>query len=136
MRSAAFAAERAEAPSDSGATVVEFLAVAVLTVLALLGIAQIAMWTWARNVAVNAAHEGARAAAEAGRPLEDGVRRTRVLLHDGLGGHEAAFAVEAEEAGSEVHVAARGEAPSILPFMPRFTVTARASALDEDAVTR
>ena len=136
MRSAASAAERAARGSETGATVVEFLAVAVLTVFALLGVAQIAIWTWARNVAVNAAHEGARTAAEAGRPLGDGVQWTRALLHDGLGGHEAAFAVEAEEAGSEVHVAAHGVAPSILPFMPRSTVTARASALDEDSVTR
>ena len=121
---------------ERGATIVEFLAVAVLTVVALLGVGQIALWTWARNVAVNAAHEGARTAAEPGRPLDDGVVRTRQLLHDGLGGGASAFVVQAGQAGDEVEVDARGDAPSILPFMPTFTITATAHVLDEDAVLR
>jgi TadE-like protein len=124
------------AAGERGATIVEFLAVAVLAVVALLGVAQIAMWTWARNVAVNAAHEGARLAAEPGRPLDDGVVRTRQLLHDGLGGAGSAFAVAAGQAGGEVEVDARGDAPTILPFLPAFTVTATAHVLDEDAVLR
>jgi hypothetical protein len=136
MRSAVCAAERPGGRGQAGATIVEFLAVAVLTVLALLGVAQIAMWTWARNVAVNAAHEGARTAAEAGRPLDDGVARTRALLRDGLGRGADAFAVEAAGTGREVRVSARGEAPSLLPFMPRFTMTVRANAFDEDALAR
>jgi Flp pilus assembly pilin Flp len=136
MRSAVCAVERAGRRDESGATIVEFLAVAVLTVLALLGVVQIAMWTWARNVAVNAAHEGARTAAEAGRPLDDGIARTRTLLRDGLGGGASGFSVEAVESGQEVQVSASGDAPSILPFMPRFTVTAQANAFDEDLVSR
>lgn len=115
---------------------VEFLAVAVLAVMALLGVAQIAMWTWTRNVAVNAAHEGARVAAEAGRPLDDGIVTTRSLLRDGLGGSGGGFEVEAIESGREVQVTARGDAPRVLPFMPRFTVTVRAAAFDEDALAR
>ncbi|HZR13206.1 MAG TPA: TadE family protein [Acidimicrobiia bacterium] len=121
---------------ERGATIVEFLGVALLTVVALLGVAQIAMWTWARNVAVNAAHEGARTAAEPGRPLDDGAVRTRQLLHDGLGGAAAAFAVQAAQTGDEVEVDALGDAPSILPFLPSFTITATAHVLDEDAVLR
>jgi Flp pilus assembly pilin Flp len=136
MHSAGCAAERAGRRDETGATIVEFLSVAVLTVLALLGVAQMAMWTWARNVAVNAAHEGARTAAELGRPLDDGVARARMLLHDGLGRGADGFAIEAAEVGREVHVSARGEAPTVLPFMPRFVVTARAHAFDEDALTR
>jgi TadE-like protein len=119
---------------ERGATIIEFLGVAILTVFALLAVAQLAMWTWARNVAVNAAHEGARTAAEAGRPLGDGAQRTRVLLHDGLGGAGDRFTVEAGQGGDDVEVAARGDAPSILPFLPRFTIVATAHALDEDAV--
>jgi hypothetical protein len=137
MRSAACAAEPGEPAfggTERGATVVEFLGVAVLTVLALLTIAQVAMWTWARNVAVSAAHEGARTAAEAGRPLADGEQRTRVLLHDGLGGAGDRFQVDAAETGQDVEVAARGDAPSVLPFLPRFTIIASAHAFDEDAV--
>jgi hypothetical protein len=121
---------------ERGATIVEFLAVAVLAVVALLGVGQIAIWTWARNVAVNAAHEGARVAAEPGRPLDDGVARTRQLLHDGLGGRASAFAVAAGQAGDEVEIDARGDAPVVLPFMPTFTITATAHVLDEDAALR
>jgi hypothetical protein len=136
MRSAASAADRdRRIRHEQGATVVEFLGVAILTVLALLTVAQVAMWTWARNVAVSAAHEGARTAAEAGRPLDDGVQRARALLRDGLGGAGDRFAVEAAQDGQDVEVAARGDAPAILPFLPHFTVTVRAHAFDEDAVS-
>lgn len=137
MRSVVCTAERAVGRArhaEEGATIIEFLGVAVLTVFALLTVAQVAMWTWARNVALNAVHEGARTAAESGRPLDDGAQRTRVLLHDGLGRTGDRFTIEVGQAGDDVEVAARGDAPSILPLLPRFTVVARAHALDEDAV--
>ena len=54
---------------------IEFLAVTILTVVCLLALAQMAVWVWARDVAVSAVHEGARTAAETGRPLDDGVAR-------------------------------------------------------------
>lgn len=111
---------------------VEFLAVAVLVVASLLGLAQMAVWVWARGVAVSAAHEGARTAAEAGRSIDDGVLRTRTLLRDGLGGGADAFRVESGEVGGVVAVAAVGKAPTIVPFFPAFTVRARATARDED----
>ena len=111
---------------------VEFLAVAVLVVASLLGLAQMAVWVWARGVAVSAAHEGARTAAEAGRSPDDGIARTRALLHDGLGGTADAFRVAGDEQGGVVAVAAVGRAPVIVPFLPEFTVEARATARDED----
>lgn len=115
-----------------GTVMVEFLAVAVLVVAALLALGQMAVWVWARGVAVSAAHEGARTAAEAGRSIDDGVLRTRTLLHDGLGGSAAAFRVEGGEADDVVAVVAVGRAPVIVPFLPEFTVEARATARDED----
>ncbi len=111
---------------------VEFLAVAVLSVAALLGVGQMAVWVWARGVAVSAAHEGARTAAESGRSIDDGVLRTRTLLHDGLGGSADGFRVEGAEEGSVIAVVAAGRAPVIVPFLPEFTVEARATARDED----
>ncbi|MSO36763.1 MAG: pilus assembly protein [Acidimicrobiia bacterium] len=117
-----------------GSTVVEFLAVAVLTVVCMLGVAQLAIWVWARNVAVTATHEGARTAAESGRPLEDGVTRARSLLRDGLGGSARGFAVEVGQSGGSVAVRAHGNAPRIMPFLPSFTVDSLATALDEDFV--
>jgi hypothetical protein len=101
-------------------------------VICLLGVAQLAVWVWARNVAVSAVHEGARTAAESGRPLDDGVARARVILHDGLGAGGDRFVVEAGQAGDAVAVRARGSAPRILPFLPRFDVDVRADAHDED----
>jgi hypothetical protein len=115
---------------------IEFLAVTILTVVCLLALAQMAVWVWARDVAVSAVHEGARTAAETGRPLDDGVARTRSLLHDGLGSSGSGFAVDAAQEGDTVAVRARGSAPLIVPFLPRFDVDVQATAFDEDEVLR
>src|SRR3954452_11757299 len=92
------------AGGEHGATVIEFLAVTILTVVCLLALAQMAVWVWARDVAVSAVHEGARTAAETGRPLDDGVTRTRSLLRDGLGSSGSGFAVDAAQDGNTVAV--------------------------------
>jgi hypothetical protein len=113
---------------------VEFLGVLLLAVVALMVILQMSLWLWARNVAVNAADEGARTAAEMGRPLTDGSARTRAVLHDGLGGASSRFAVAATQEGDAVVVRTRGVAPSIVPFLPPFTIDSEARAFDEDAV--
>jgi hypothetical protein len=115
---------------------IEFLAVAVLTVVCMLGLAQMAVWVWARDVAVSAVHEGARTAAERGRALDDGSGRARALLHDGLGSAGGSFSVDVAQEGTTVAVRARGSAPMIVPFLPRFDVDVRATAFDEDAVLR
>jgi hypothetical protein len=113
---------------------IEFLAVTILTVVCLLGLAQMAVWVWARDVAVSAVHEGARTAAERGRALDDGSGRARALLRDGLGSAGSTFVVDIAQEGSTVAVRARGSAPVIVPFMPHFDVDVRATAFDEDAV--
>jgi hypothetical protein len=120
---------------ERGATVVEFLGVSVLVAAAVMVLLQMAVWVWCRNVTVNAADEGARTAAELGRPLADGEARTRSVLHDGLGGSAAAFAVRAAQDGDAVVIEASGAAPRIVPFLPFFTVHAEARALDEDTTT-
>ncbi len=113
---------------------VEFLAVTILAVVCLLAVVQMAVWVWARNVAVTAVHEGARTAAEAGRPLGDGVVRTRAVLADGLGAGSRGFEVDIAQEGDTVAVRARGTAPLIVPFLPRFDVEVKATAFDEDEV--
>lgn len=118
---------------ERGTSVVEFLGVTLLLAMAVLVLLQMAVWVWSRNVAVNAADEGARTAAEVGRPLVDGEVRTRSVLHDGLGGSSARFAVLARQDGDAVVVVASGVAPRIVPFLPAFTVRAEARAFDEDA---
>jgi hypothetical protein len=136
MRWTSCAADRRRGPGEAGATIVEFLAVTILTVVCLLGLAQMAVWVWARNVAVSAAHEGARTAAERGRSLGDGTVRTRAVLRDGIGGAAAGFAIETRQEGDAVTVEARGGAPVLVPFLPVFSFSVQASAFDEDVVLR
>jgi Flp pilus assembly protein TadG len=122
-------------PADErGAMVVETLAVMLLSVAALMVLIQMSLWLWARNVTLNAADEGARAAAEMGQPLATGEFRTRSVLHDGLGNAAQGFQVVATQDGDRVTVHARGVAPRIVPFLPAFTVSADAEAFDEDQV--
>lgn len=106
----------------------------LLVVLCLLGLGQFAVWVWARNVAVHAVHDGARLAAEAGRAPYDGAERARLLLRDGLGRSGGRFEVRAAQEGAQVSVTAEGEAPVLLPLLPRLRVAVRADALDEDSV--
>jgi hypothetical protein len=122
----------AGARTERGSTVVEFLATMLLMLAAFFVLAQLATWAWARNVAVSAAHEGARLAGEAGRPLVDGESQTRLLLKDGLGSAGSRFAVAAQQEGSTIAVVAHGSAPSIVPFLPRVVINVRATAFDED----
>ena len=129
MRCNSCVAER----DERGTTIVEFLGVTLLVGAAVMVLLQMAVWVWCRNVAVNAADEGARTAAELGRPLGDGEARTRSVLHDGLGGSAARFAVRAGQDGDAVVVEASGVAPRIVPLLPSFTVHAEARALDEDS---
>jgi hypothetical protein len=110
--------------------------VTILTVVCLLAVVQMTVWVWARNVAVSAVHEGARTAAETGRPLDDGVLRARSLLQDGLGAGGRSFDVEIAQVGETVAVRARGTAPMIIPFLPSFDVEVQATAFDEDEALR
>lgn len=113
---------------------IEFLGVMLLATAALMVLIQASLWIWARNVAMNAADEGARIAAESGRPLEDGVARARSILHDGLGARAAGFGVAATQDGQAVVVRAQGRAPQVVPFLPSFDVSVEARAFDEDEV--
>ena len=118
---------------ERGTTLVEFLGVTLLLAAALMVLLQMALWVWARNVVDNAADEGARAAAELGRPLAAGETRTRAVLHDGLGSSANHFVVHAAQEGDAVVVVATGVAPTVVPFLGSFAVRAEARALDEDA---
>lgn len=104
----------------------------LLTVAALMVVIQMSLWLWARNVTMNAADEGARTAAEMGRPLSDGEARTRSVLHDGLGGSANRFRIAAAQDGNTVVVHAVGVAPRIVPFLPVFEISVDAAAFDED----
>ena len=57
--------------NDRGSTTVEATAAIVLLILLVLGTLEVAYLLYARNVVMSSAHEGARAAVERGRDLED-----------------------------------------------------------------
>mgnify|MGYP003351143561 FL=1 len=117
-----------------GSVIVEFLGAALLVVLAVLGIAQMAVWVWARGVTANAAHEGARAAATVGADDRLGVITSRAVLRDGLGRSGMRFTVTVGRTGGAVVAEVHGRAPRLVPFLPDFAVSGRASVLDEGEV--
>ena len=119
---------------ERGSSLIEFLGSALLIVLGLLALAQMAVWIWARGVTVNAAHEGARAAAGVGASTESAVWQARGVLQDGLGATARRFAVDARRGDGVVHVVVRGEAPRLFGLLPAFPVEGAATVLDESTV--
>lgn len=97
---------------------------------------QLAVWVWARNVAVTAAYEGARTAAESQRDLEEGISKTQSVLHDGLGQRANLFEVQAAQEDEQIVVVTRGRAPRVVPFVPEFPINISATAFDEDEIFR
>ena len=106
---------------------IEFLAVTILTVVCLLGLAQMAVWVWARDVAVSAAHEGARTAAEQ-RSTARRRRRTGRVRCCATAWARAAqdFVVDvAQDRATRSRCAPVASHRSIVPFLPRFAVDVR-----------
>lgn len=125
----------ARADEQRGSTLIEFLGASLLVVLAFLGVAQMAVWVWARGVTVNAAHEGARAAAAMGATDADGQDVGRAVLRDGLGAASESFAVSVTRRSDAVVAEVRGESPRLVGFMPVLPLVGRATVLDERQVT-
>jgi len=65
---------------ESGSALVDFLLVAVLVTVLVLGVVQLALILHVRTVLVDSAAEGARHAALDGSTLADGATRTRWLI--------------------------------------------------------
>lgn len=125
---------RFSARAESGSILVEFLGSALLIIFALLGVAQMSIWVWSRGVVVNAAHEGARAAAEVDSSIVAAEWTTRAVLRDGLGAKGNEFTITAARTGGVVRVEVRGESPRIIDFMPSFPIVGRSTVLDESTV--
>jgi hypothetical protein len=70
---------------DDGTAVVEFVLVSVLLLMLLLAVAQVAVYLHIRAVATASAAEGARYAANADVPTEDGAARATEVLGRGVG---------------------------------------------------
>jgi len=68
------------ADSERGSALVDFLLVALLVTVLVLGVIQVALTSHVRNVLIDAAAEGARYAALDGRDLDQGAGRTEQLI--------------------------------------------------------
>ena len=92
---------RAEPCADQGSAPVEFALVAVVLLLLLLGVLQVAVYLYVRNIAAASAAEGARYAANADVGPEQGAQRAQQVLRRGAGRDVASRLVctGTEEAG-------------------------------------
>ena len=121
---------------DDGATVVEFAAAVTFVVALFLGVAQLAVYAYAGNVARHAAMEGARAGAEVGRPDSDGAVLARDLLAHSLGATGRRFLVASTRSRGVSEVIVSGHAPRLVPFAPVLPVSrpqSRYDGLDSEA---
>lgn len=131
------AAERSG--SDAGSAVVEFVLVGTLLIFLFLGIFQLGLVLYVRNVVVASVAEGARHAANADRTCDDGLARTRALLADSLSSRVEVTRAEcgADTAGGAalVRLDVRVRIPLLLvPGIPAsVSVDATGRAFDEEA---
>ena len=71
--------------NDRGSAVVEFALVSVVLLLLLLGVLQLAVYLYVRNIVAASAAEGARYAANADVDAEQGAARAEEILRRGAG---------------------------------------------------
>lgn len=101
---------------DAGSAPVEFVLVGSLLTVLTLAVLQVGVVMYARNVATDAAVEGAYRAALADATLADGVASTREILHRAIGAQyaEDVTATHLDVAGVEsVQVTVRAPLPVV-----------------------
>lgn len=117
---------------DRGSAVAEFVMVSALVVILFLGLIQLATFLHAKNMAQDAAVNGARYAALADATADDGVARARALATSALGAGAVA-SVGSEERGSEagtlveVRIEIRVPLLGLIPGPSSYTATATAT---------
>jgi Flp pilus assembly protein TadG len=120
---------------ELGSAVVEFVLVSLLAVTAALGVAQLALFLYERNVVMGSLAEGARVAAAEGRSVADGRRVALELVRDAAGARVArSVPVDGEEQGGLVVLRARGVLPSFVPGVPGLPVRLTARMHDEEGL--
>lgn len=118
--------------SERGSAPVESVFAISLVLLLALGIVQIALTLYARNVVLASAHEGARAAVELGRSLEEAEQIAAAAVSDAVGGLTTDVEVDVgavtfdKQDRFEVVVRASLKDVGIIPLP--ISVTARASS--------
>lgn len=108
--------------SQKGAAPLETIFALVFLLVLSLGVAEVAVALYGRNVALSSAHEGARAAIELGRSPRDGAVIARRTIEGAAGGlvDDLRVAVTTEQMGGDmvVHVRLTGRlsAPGPIPI--------------------
>ncbi len=119
---------------DEGNALVEFVLVSALVIALAMGVIQLALTLHVRNMMVSAASEGARLAASNDRGPQDGVDRTRWLLHESIGGIETSVTAEDARIDGAPAVEVTVSAPvPLLGLWGAGTMTVSARAFEEAA---
>lgn len=124
---------------DDGSAVVEYVLVGTFLILLFLGIFQLGLVLYMRNVVVASVAEGARHAANADRTCDDGLARTRDLIADSLSSRvevsRASCVPDSAGGAALVRIDVRVSLPLLLvPGLPAsVSVDATGRAFDEEA---
>lgn len=115
-----------------GSAAVESIFALVVMMILVLGVVQVGLTLYARNVVLASAHEGARAAVERGRDLEDARAIVKEVVAASVGGavsiidlNTATFLRDGELI---VDVSVRAQIAGLGPLPVKIPVLARASA--------
>lgn len=109
------------AAKEEGSAPVELTFAIVFLILLSLGVIQVGLTLYARNVVISAAHEGARAAVELGRRTSDASEAARRMVERAAGGvvDDLSVSTSTIEAGGRlfvrVMVAGRLDVPGPVP---------------------
>ncbi len=117
---------------DRGSATVEIAVLGPALLLLVFTVVQVALWAYARNLALAAAQEGASAATSYGGQLRDGTIRAQRFLARSAGDSLSQTAVTVSRVGPDrVRVEVRGRALSVLPGVAGLTVTQSAESTVE-----
>lgn len=125
---------RAYGCNEDGSQVVSHTLVQALVVFVALGLMQLAFALHVRNIAIDAASEGARYASLSGATLIEGEARTRALLEAGVGTHvidSVDAHTESRAEGTMIVMTVSTHLPIVGPFGPARAITLRAHAWKE-----
>lgn len=120
--------------NEDGSQVVGYVLVQVLVVFVVLGLLQIAFALHVRNIAIDAASEGARRAALLGASTNDGYERTTELLDDALGSdvsREIQVSEKVRDGDAMVRVQVSATLPILGPFGLPHSLNVSAGAFKE-----